>query len=190
MSINVRAGRVPEKVTIYLRPEQEILGAGRPKNCWSFPPNQRETAGFDKTKASPAFVVPSDSEAFKKSGLAWAMEGRTKPSQGVERIEIENKPFTNLRWVGIDSRMEGGVAYKVITQEGWLVDLRDDVVIDCLFEGAIQDLNTPPQGAGTYFTGEFVWVVLGSQSRIVRVGSKTHQGIVESQKLKETATIP
>jgi len=110
MSIGMTNGRIPKRVTAYLRPEEEILGAGRPRNSWTFPPNQRETAGFAKTRASAAFVVPSDSEAFNKSGLKWAMEGRTKPSQGVNRIEVENKPFTNLRWVGIDSRMEGGVA--------------------------------------------------------------------------------
>lgn len=190
MSIGVRLGRVPERVTAYLRPEQEILGVGRPKTIYSFPIHQRETAGFAKIKASPAFVVPADSEAFNKSGLKWAMEGRTKPSQGVNRIEVENKPFTNLRWVGIDSRMEGGVAYKVVTEQGWIVDLREDVVLECLFEGLIQDLNNPPQGAGTYFTGEFVWVVMGSQSRIVRVGSDTHLEILEAQKLKETESIP
>jgi len=189
----MKVGRIPEKMTAYLRPEHEGVGDGTPRNWWSFPPDKRETAGFSKYRASPAFVVPSDSEAFNKSGLDWACGGRhcvqiQKP-EDVQKVTFDNEPFTDLRWVGIDSRSEGGMAYKVVTPEGWLVDLREDVVTECLFEGAIQS-KSGPQGNGTYFTAEFVWVVMGSQSRIVRVGSKTYEEIAALDAMRNMGPIP
>ena len=189
----MRNGRIPERMTAYLRPEQEKLGDGQGAQWWSFPPDRRETPGFSKYKACPAFVVPTDSENFNKSGMDWACGGRgyvqiQKPKD-VVKVEFENKPFTGLRWVGMDSRCEGGIAYKVVTPEGWLVDLREDVVIDCLYEGAINS-QKGAIGNGTYFTGEFVWAILGSQSRLVRVGSKDYQEIVESQDRSALEDIP
>lgn len=181
----MKNGRIPEKMVAYLRPKQSLmLGAGNPHNHWSFPLDNRETPGFARFDACQAFVVPVDSEAFQKSGLVWACGGQyhfqiQKP-EDVVKVEFENKPFRSLRWVGIDSRSEGGVAYKVVTPEGWLVDLREDVVMECLFEGVIHPLSSQSQGVGTYFTGEFVWAVMGSQSRLVLVGSKLYWELRES----------
>jgi hypothetical protein len=173
----------------YLRPNETLLGAGRSIQWWSFPPDQRETAGYSKFDASPAFLAPADSEKFNASGIDWACGGRChtqlQKAKDVEVVEFDNVPFTNLRWVGIDSRMQGGVAYKVVTPQGWLVDLREDVLLECLFEGAMQPLAGLKQGAGTYLTAKFVWVVLGSQVRIVRVGSKVHQEIVDSENRRD-----
>lgn len=62
--------------------------------------------------------------------------------------------------------------------------------MECLFEGAITRVDMDGgRGNGTYFNGEFVWAVMGSQSRIVRVGSKTHQEIVSSQVRREKQPI-
>jgi hypothetical protein len=180
-------------MTAYLRPEKEMVGDGNGFNSWSFPADRRETLGFSKFNACPAFVVPSDSEAFNKSGLEWACGGKyhvqiQKPGS-VIKAEFANEPFTDLRWVGIDSRCEGGVAYKVVTPQGWLVDLREDVVTECLYEGAITH-KISTAGSGTYFTAEFVWVVMGSQSRLVRVDSKLYEEILESVFLKCMGPIP
>ena len=191
-------GRIPKIMVAYLKPSEKRVGDGNCATRWSFPTDRRETAGFEKYDASEAFVVPEDSEAFNKSAMSWACginkwDTRTPKPEEISKVtkaSFTNKAFTNLRWVGVDSRMEGGVAYKVVTQEGWLVDLREDVLIDCLYEGEIKQLKNQPQGAGTYFTAQFVWVVMGSQSRIVRVGSTTYQDIVKSQELSETKTIP
>ena len=191
---DVKNGRIPKRMTAYLRPEKEMVGDGDGHNSWSFPADRRETPGFSKFKACPAFVVPTDSEAFNRSALDWACGGRyhaqVQKSAHVAKKEFDNKPFTDLRWVGVDSRSEGGVAYKVVTPEGWLVDLREDVVTECLYEGAIQPLSSQPQGPGTYFTAEFVWVVMGSQSRIVRVGSKLHQEILDAEGRNDAPEIP
>lgn len=187
----MKNGRIPERMVAYLKAERTGVGDGASRSGWSFPADRRETPGFTKYQARPAFVVPADSDAFKASGAKWASEtvyGGTP--QAFDTHGFENKPFTNLRWVGIDSRMEGGVAYKAVTQEGWLVDIREDVLIECLFEGAIQQLSSPPQGAGTYFTGEFIWVVMGSQSRIVRVGSKLYNEIADSDERRTMVDIP
>ena len=186
----MKNGRIPEKMIAYLRPKQSLLGAGNQHNAWSFPIDNRETPGFSKFDACQAFVVPADSEAFQKSALDWACGGQIQKPEDVVKVEFENKPFRSLRWVGIDSRSEGGVAYKVLTPEGWLVDLREDVVIECLFEGCIAGMIIiGGRGNGTYFNGEFVWAVMGSQSRLVLVGSKVHQELLESEVRREKKNI-
>lgn len=191
-----KQGRIPETIKAYLRPAYDMLGAGHAHNAWSFPPDTRETAHFSKCTVNPAFVVPADSDAFQESAKRWAgydnqyIQAGQKPTNKYEVVELPNEPFTNLRWVGIDSRMEGGVAYKVVTPQGWLVDLREDVMLECLFEGAIQPMAGLKPGAGTYLTAQFVWVVMGSQSRIVRVGSKLHQELVESTKIRAMTAVP
>jgi hypothetical protein len=176
----MKNGRLPARVVAYLKPEQE----SGDYNWCGFPNHARETPKFSKFMARPAFIVPDDSDAFKATAGKWASEteyGGT--AKAFDTHGFDNEPFTDLRWVGIESRKDSGVVYKVLTPEGWLVDLRQDVVIECLLEGDIKTKNWP-QGIGTYFTAEFIWVVMGSQSRLVRVGSKLYEEIMESQVLR------
>lgn len=182
----MKNGRLPVRMVAYLKQEKESLGEGTPHNSWSFPNHARETPKFSKFAARPAFIIPDDSDAFKITAGKWASEGRAK---AFDTHGFDNEAFKDLRWVGIDSRSEGGVAYKVLTPQGWLVDLREDVVIECLMEGAIETKNGP-QGIGTYFTADFIWVVMGSQTRLVRVGSKVYDEIMESEVLRGMGPVP
>jgi hypothetical protein len=185
----MKKGRIPERMIAYLKPEKESLGEGKISNWWSFAPDLRETPKFSRFQARAAFVVPSDSDAFKETASNWASETQCGKPKAFDTHGFENESFSDLRWVGIDSRSEGGVVFKVLTPQGWLVDLREDVVIECLMEGAIENKNGP-QGIGTYFTAEFIWVVMGSQTRLVRVGSEVYEDIMESVILRGMGPIP
>ena len=173
----MKNGRIPERMIAYIKRSSPTI-------------IPRETPKFSKFTTRAAFVVPTDSDAFKLSADAWASEsqygGKAKP---FDTNLFVNSEFTDLRWVGIESRGEGGVVYKVLTPQGWLVDLREDVVTECLLEGAIENKNGP-QGVGTYFTAEFIWVVMGSQVRMVRVGSTLFNEIMDSQILRGMGPIP
>ena len=172
----MKNGRIPERMIAYIKRSSPTI-------------IPRETPKFSKFTARAAFVVPADSDAFKSSAGAWASESQCGKAEPFDTNEFVNSEFTDLRWVGIESRGEGGVVYKVLTPQGWLVDLREDVVTECLLEGAIENKNGP-QGVGTYFTAEFIWVVMGSQVRMVRVGSTLFNEIMDSQILRGMGPIP
>jgi hypothetical protein len=175
--VRCRKGRIPKRMIAYIKSSSSSV-------------IPRETPKFSKFTARAAFVVPSNSDAFKSSAGKWASESQYGGKAKLfDTNEFVNSEFTDLRWVGIESRGEGGVVYKVLTPQGWLVDLREDVVTECLLEGAIENKNGP-QGVGTYFTAEFIWVVMGSQVRIVRVGSTLFKEIADSQTLRGMGPIP
>jgi hypothetical protein len=132
----MKIGRIPSRMVAYLKPEKESLGEGKGANWWSFTPNLRETLKFSKFKARSVFVVPNDSDAFKTTASNWASEAQCGRRKAFDTHGFDNDHFKDLRWVGIDSRRGGGVAYKVLTPQGWLVDLHEDVVLECLMEGA------------------------------------------------------
>ena len=114
----------------------------------------REGTG-EKYTARPAFIVPEGSKLIDVA-YNWATEG-------FEREFFDNIPQTHLRVMGCEHRGEGGMAYKVVTDRGHLVDLREDEFLEAFFQGRID-----PRG---YIQGEYVWSVGGTQMRLVLVGS-------------------
>jgi hypothetical protein len=83
----------------------------------------------------------------------------------VEEVEIDNTPINRLTVVNVDHRGEGGVAFRVITEQGWFVDLREPEFMEAVLTGTLRDgvIEAP-----------FVWSRGVSQMRLVRVGSKIH----------------
>lgn len=133
----------------------------------------------------PAFAYPSGHERFAEAAEGWGKEyGRIDPKD-LLRATMDNRPFTDLRWVGIDHRSQGGVAYQVATEKGWLFDLREDVFIECMMAGEIER-----RGGMTLLTGKFIWAVAGSQVRMIRKGSVYHQELMVSGRRSKMAKIP
>jgi hypothetical protein len=178
-------GSIPTDMLAYLQPETSLS---------KLYPSMISPMYKDIT-VSPAFIVPATSEAFKKSALDWACGGgfgyvQIQKPEKVRIVPVKNEPFSGLRWVQIDERAEGGRAYKVVTSQGFLVDMREDVVLECLRSGKISGtMLIGGRGAGVYLNEEFVWAQLGSQMRLVVVGSKMHQDLVESDQRKNTELI-
>ena len=81
-------------------------------------------------------------------------------------VVLPNEPKRGYRLVGAESRGEGGRAWKVVTPEGYLVDMREDVFMPILL-----DRGLPADGL---IDAEFQWCMAGSQLRLEEVGSEAH----------------
>lgn len=120
-------------------------------------------------KVTPAFPVESGDEKALKKAIEWASDG--KKSHIIK--EIDNKDITDIKVISVETRGNGGRAYKAIV-DGFYVDLREDVMMDTLLQ-----LGIKPGGV---LNGTFVWAKIGPHMKIVRVGSELHRLIKEYEK--------
>ena len=156
--------RIPTKLRVVLRDEMS----------YSIPWANKEVP------CRAAFVTDADGNpnTFKRA-KAWASQrSRYAAVQGStedpEIVEVENKPFKGLHLVGVEARGEGGKAWKVISPEGWLVDLREDVFMPLLFRKGLPRHLTIP--------ATFLWAINHTQMRLVEAGSDLHKKILAQQK--------
>ena len=123
-----------------------------------------------------AYVTDAKSTAALGTATLWA--GREYPGPGHTLrptiITVKNNPIPSLRVLDIDFRGEGGRAWKVETPEGFYVDLREDVFIECLRARCAMK-NSPCGGLRIY--GPFRWVKWGSQMRLALMDSDLYREI-------------
>ena len=155
---------IPEKVTAVCRPKRSYKRAYTEEEIF----------------VRPAFVVDASSEKLLAQAKKWAESFRAVKE--VKCITQHNDVMTTLRLVGVEHRLEGGLAYKVVTPQGYLVDLREEEFLEALFTGRIASDGT--------ISGEYVWSRGGSQMRIVRVGSKLYEERKEAGRLAALPKIP
>jgi len=136
----------------------------------------------EKIEVRPTFVVDAESDKMLVTALDWARNGIYGKRLDAAAYPQDNEVMTELRLVGVDHRMEGGLAYKVVTPQGYLVDFREDEFLEALFNGRIM-----PDGT---IVGEYVWSRGGSQMRIVRVGSSLYKERLESGRVGNLTKIP
>ena len=89
--------------------------------------------------------------------------------------EVIRVPGVEVPWVEVvscESRGEGGRAWKVMTPEGWYVDLREDVFFDVFFKGDFTKGEN-----GIVFPGPFRWVRNVTQVRLALVDSDLYREI-------------
>mgnify|MGYP001573061000 CR=1 FL=1 len=141
---------IPIDVTIISRPEQTISQAHTGRQI----------------KIRPAFVVPASSTKMLLTARRWAAS-RVPLDTVIDEVTRSNTPMRNLQIFGVDHRSEGGMAFKVITDQGFYVDLREPEFMEALLTGRIEKDG--------FIKGEYVWSVGGNQMRIVRVGSAIYK---------------
>jgi len=157
-------GNIPEKVIFIDKVPQQI--------DWEWDDFQRKTVKVGPT-VIPLFVADPLKPKTIETGMSWA-SGRYwnddkghKPSQ----LEVENKPI-KVKIISLEKRSEGGRAYKVMFgQNNYYVDLREDVLLDCILECKIEK-GVP--------NCEFIWGKVGSQMKLVCVGSELHQELIQA----------
>ena len=137
-----------------------------PDNLVYFLQKPSKRTSFDGTvyDVYPAFPADAASAAQLKTGKEWAKGWGNK--QFHSEIALPNTPFRGLTILSLEERGEGGRAYKVITKEGYMFDMRESTLVDVLGYVGIR--------AGGYIDAEFQWIVDGSQKRLVRTGSKEY----------------
>lgn len=172
----IKSGYIPDDVTIVYAPKQSV------NTRWEGSPD--ETAFIVERDVFPAFAVPSDKTDRLKTAREWAQhkchqwvwneeKGSGKDVALGEPAEVtqKNSPQT-LHLCGLEIRDEGGRAYKVVTDEGYYFDLREDVVLELAIQCGIKK--------GGELGGKYLWAVMGSQMRLVREGSILHQMMKEA----------
>jgi len=161
------AGSIPEKLVVVLK--------NSCKHKWQ----------GGEFVAPDAYVTDAKSKTALETARNWAVRTygyQTAPDANTTSpaiVEIDNEPFNTLRIVGMEERGEGGRAWKVITPQGWIVDLREDVFMEALFGHRIT--NT----AGLEIKGPFRWVVNGSQMRLALVDSSLYRDIAKLDAIKK-----
>jgi len=119
---------------------------------------------------TPAFMVRKGcTETALQNARAWATGHHAwlrTPVPDVVPAEASNLPRGGYKVVGAEQRGEGGRAWKVVSPEGDLVDLREDVFLPILLKKGL-----PASGI---IDAEFQWCQNGSQLRLEEVGSKQH----------------
>lgn len=159
-------GNIPEKV-VYLDQVPKQID-------WEWDDFKRETVKVGEMVV-PLFVADPLKPKTVETGVSWASrdwyrsdkEKKHTPTQ----LEVENKPF-KIKIISLEKRSEGGRAYKVMFGENnYYVDLREDVLLDSILECKIEK-GVPDC--------EFVWGKVGSQMKLVRVGSELYQELVKA----------
>lgn len=128
---------------------------------------------FDESRTvhvTPAYPVdPDGSKKTVQSAIDWA-RGRYNPEgDAPTTMTVANVPLPYVQIVNLEIRGEGGRAYK-ITVDGVYVDLREDVFLDALLAKGVE--------VGGRLPGPFIWVRIGSQMKLIRVGSPLYDRVV------------
>ena len=131
----------------------------------------------------PAYIADSKNEKTIESGESWAKYcGYSKEERKVKKEKRKNSPIKNIQILELEYRGEGGRAYKVFIPNGeFYIDLREDVLMDIILNVGISP--------GGVLNGEYVFGVVGSQMKIMRVGSELHSEIIKSGEEKNKKKI-
>lgn len=174
----VAVGSIPEKISYVYAEETEVPVGCEWDISWYENDDSPKTV---KQKVTPAFPVDSTDEKTMKRAIDWASNNGydyttnkriTKPHTV---HEVENKPVKNVKVLSLEQRGQGGRAYKALIDK-FYVDLREDVLMDTLLQAGV--------APGGILQGEYVWAKMGSQMKLVRVGSEVHRLVVEFESKK------
>jgi hypothetical protein len=128
-------------------------------------------------KVNVAATWPVETGKDLGNAIQWA--GGEKVAK---QVVVDNSPIDNIKVIGLDIRGNGGRAYKVVINDLYYVDMREDVILDVMFETGIQ--------AGGKLNGTFIWVKYGAQLKLVRIGSQLHKEfIIENERYESFVEI-
>lgn len=131
----------------------------------------------------PTFIADANKPKTIETGTNWAeIKEWDKNNSGisVSKLEVNNSPVSKVRISSLEKRGRGGRAYKVIItlpnkSELFYVDLREDVLMDTILEKGIDKKGI--------LKGDFIWARVDTDMKLIRVGSKLHDKMIESTKL-------
>lgn len=163
----VAAGSIPEKICYVFSEEKEVpVGS-----FWDIDWYSHDESKTIKRQVLPAFPSDNSDQGMISKAKAWAENRYYGGTPKISHTEIkDNSPIKNVQVLSLEQRGQGGRAYKIVADK-YYVDLREDVLMDTMLKAGIK--------AGGILEGEFVWAKMGSQMRLVRVGSELHKLIIE-----------
>lgn len=160
--MKIRSGHVPEEVIYVLAQPRTITIE------WDdVTRDDGESAPTEEV--IPVYVSDAINEKTLATGRAWATghyrHGMPTPPPPKE-VQRKNEPFTGVRIMGLDVRMNGGRAWKCVSEEGYYFDLREDNLLDLM--------RTVGVSPGGILNGEYMWARIGTEMKLIRVGSEIH----------------
>lgn len=170
----VAVGSIPEKISYVYSDEQEVAVGCAWDISWYESDDGPKTV---KEKVTPAFPADEADEKMLKRAHQWAEQdyyGQKKKTS--KTTVVDNKPIKNVRLLSLEERGQGGRAYKAVI-DNFYVDFREDVLMDTLLKAGVKE--------GGVLQGEYVWAKMGSQMKLVRIGSELHRLIVEFDSKKD-----
>lgn len=114
-------------------------------------------------------TFPAHNESSLNTARGWAWNGCTE-------TEVKNVSRSDVRILNLERRSEGGRAYKVLVADKYMFDLREDVLLEAILARGIEK--------GGKLGGEYIFAVVGSQTRLVRVGSPQYHQVYRDSKIR------
>lgn len=134
------------------------------------------------------FVSDADNAKTCETGKAWAENNQIydRKTQKYSKLgytveEMDNTPTNNVRITSLEHRGNGGRAYKVIVNDKYYVDLREDVLLDTILNAGID--------SGGKLKGQYIWGKVGSAMKLVRVNSALHEELIKSTEINTMTKI-
>ena len=176
MASNIRIGDIPTKL-VY------IYGEGSKKKIKRHMWDRIDVPIDEDVEVIPAFCTSATNNKSIETGKHWATKAIYKWDEKAQRSiqvstqepvikAVDNKPLVGLKIVNLETHSQGGRAYKVVTNEGFYFDLREDVLLDTILRVGIQP--------GGVLDGEFLWARVGSQMKLIRANSELHKALKET----------
>lgn len=179
----MKLGSIPEKLKLFVRPQREV--------SFRWTDVEFEDGSAAKAIVSPTFVTDSTNLKTQKTAEYWAKRrDRQWDPEKRKYIELketyyveesDNTPRTDVRIIDLDIRGHGGRAYRAVVDGKYLVDMREDVILDAMINLGIGKNATLP--------GEYVFASVNSEMKLIRVGSLLHAKMVESTEFNKKKKI-
>jgi hypothetical protein len=171
--MKLKTGTIPKDIKIFERPEKEI----------TFRWDDIAVEDFQKvTKCIPIFVTDATNEKTQKTAKSWAeypeyiWDSQTRKQTCIEHVPViserPNDPIGGIRLIGLEHRSQGGRAYKALVLNKYVFDFREDVLLDAILNCGILENGVLP--------GEYVFASVGSEMKLIRVGSLLHEKMIEA----------
>lgn len=128
----------------------------------------------------PAFPVDAKNKKRLETADTWALRGNYRNGKGqrtVTKQEYPNGPFKDVKINALEIRGEGGRAYKVVVGDDYYVDFREDELMWVM--------QNPGIRPGGIMNGEFCFAVVGSQTKLIPIGSPLWDSMQQATKRKE-----
>lgn len=183
----MKTGSIPKQVKLFCRPKASIV----------FRMEDISVEDFQKvTEGKSVFVADATNEKTCKTGLSWLCSSGRAYDYKLKRyadntaepdiVELENKPFGDVRLISLEYRGNGGRAYKVLILDEYIFDLREDVLLDSILNDGVLKNGVLP--------GKYLFASVGSEMKLIREGSllcdKMQEATAFNTKKKITKLIP
>ena len=133
-----------------------------------------------KAKVTPAYLADASNPKTVASGIKWATTGwgyQGKRKSAPHQITtMKNEPKNGYKIFTLEERGQGGRAYKVISPEGFYLDMREDTLLDTIYSDGIQ--------ADGVLSGKYLFGRSGSQMKLILADSEFHRWLISEDMKK------